>query len=151
MWQLKALGFRVVAVSSARTHVLAPSPSASRSMGRSATGSCTLRDTFLGGPVPVYPGRSEILAHRAQVRRSRPRARIHTKPSATETPARTHVLAPSPSASRHMGRPATGSCTLRDTFLGGPVPVYPGRSEILAHRAQVRRFHPRARGQPKLL
>ncbi len=33
--------------------------------------------------------------------------------------------------------PATGSCTLRDTFFGHPASVYPGPTKILAHRAQV--------------
>ena len=51
-------------------------------------GACSLRDTFFGHPASVYPGPSEILAHRAQAGgdvRDPPR---HAKPSPGNTPAK---------------------------------------------------------------
>ena len=101
-------------------------------------GSCTLRDTFFGHPVSVYPGPSETLAHRAQVRGGPRPTRRAVKCAGANTAARRRGPKRSPSARLPAPRSAGASCALRHTFFGHPVSVYPGPSETLAHRAQVR-------------
>jgi len=116
------------------------SASGSRPEGTRVTGSCALRDTFSSQPASVCPGRAKTLSHRAQVRRSCRRPSHAAKPSTTKTPARRPRPKRSASGSRPEGTRVTGSCTLRDTFLGQPASVCPGRAKTLSHGAQVRGF-----------
>ncbi len=125
--------------SAARARRSRGSPSASRRVGRPATRACALRDTFFGHPASVCPGPPKNLAYRAQARRSRGRSLHAAKPSSSNTPARARRPRESPSASRRVGRPATRTCALRDTFFGHPASVCPGPPKNLAHRAQARR------------
>ena len=120
-----------------RAHVVKQSPPAMASPRLSMTASCALRDTFFGHPVSVYPGASEILTHRVQDGESHRRPSRGAKPATTKTPGRAHVVKQSPPAMASPRLSTIASCALRDTFFGHPVSVYPGASEILAHRAQV--------------
>ena len=135
-----------VGPSHASAHLM---PSAWRPVGRSAAGSCTLRDTFLGDPASVCPGHAKTLSHRVQVRDAPPRPAGSAKPAVANVPARARGPTLPASASRPVGRSATESCTLRDTFLGHPASVCPGRAKTLSHRVQVRDAPRRPAGPAK--
>ena len=100
---------------------------------------CALRANSFDHPVTVYPGLPEILTHRAQVRRGLrlPPCRLRT--TTTKAPATRQGLQRASSARRRAGWPATRSYALRASFFDHPVTVCPCPSEILTHRAQVRR------------
>ena len=132
-----------VGPSHASAHLM---PSAWRPVGRSAAGSCTLRDTFLGHPASVCPGHAKTLSHRVQVRDAPRRPAGSAKPAVANVPARARGPTLPASASRPVGRSATESCTLRDTFLGHPASVCPGHAKTLSHRVQVRDAPPRPAG-----
>jgi hypothetical protein len=121
----------------ARSHGLKQLPSASLPAQRLVAASCTPRDTFFGHPVSVYPGPSKILSPKAQVRSGLRPTPHPAEPAATRTAARRHGLKQSPSASLPAQRLVAASCTLRDTFFGHPVSVYPGPSKILSPKAQA--------------
>ena len=97
---------------------ITPFPVASQPMGRLATGSYALRDTFLRRPAPVYPGPSKTLAHRA-----------YALPTSMEQPSRKGLIALN-SRLLPLGRRPERPAERRDA----------GPADICSPRASTRKF-----------